>query len=179
VFEFASRAACLKNGQACLLQNKKALKAELESRSLARWRMEVANGRLTPAHIKSQFKPASMGAALLEGGLLASLPGAAACDRLRAGPYTTTLAVPGSSRRRCTLCAAFGGGLAHLLAECVSLQEPRQHFLSQVDGPWRSQLLKAPAGDWPPVVLCPHQSVPRLVAACAFGAVVVHVLESA
>jgi len=95
-------------------------------------------------------------------------------DKLRIGLVQSA---QGPRRSVCMLCHSLNHGLSHLLGECVVVHVARVGFLNEIDEQWAAQLKAAPAGDWPVVVLNPHQPISRLVASVNFVSQVVKLVH--
>jgi len=155
------------------------LRRALEESSRAMWRTELAVLSGAPTHLRAQQCPASFGGKLLAAGKLEMLFAAGACDRLRASFQRMSLLVPGSSARRCVLCAGDEHGLAHLLASCSAASAARKVYLDSIGRDAQAALSVALEGDWPQSVLSPHQSVHNLSAAASLGAEIERMLTEA
>ena len=156
---------------------KTALKHFLHKKSCNEWALQMSTSSAAQPHLQAVKSPVSVGGRLLDAGKIGMLYDAAKFDRLRLGVPAISLAIPTSRVRRCTLCADTECGLAHVLATCSVTGELREKFFASVDNSWKESLQSALAGDWPTVVLSPHQSLDRLVACVTFGAAVVDLVE--
>jgi hypothetical protein len=138
--------------------------------SYNKWKLEVQKVDDIAPHLRAVQSPISVGGRLLDAGRLDVLYDATKYDKLRLGVFKLTLQVPGSRGRRCILCASGEHGIAHLLAQCSATDGLRAAFYDGVDQVWRARMQGAPSGDWPTVVLSPHQGLNRLLASVQFGA---------
>ena len=131
-----------------------------------------------PPHLLAQHSPVSVGQRLLEADHLDHLYAAIDFDKLRIGLVSLSCqSAQGPRRSVCMLCHSLNHGLSHLLGECVVVHVARVGFLNEIDEQWAAQLKAAPAGDWPVVVLNPHQLISRLVASVNFVSQVVKLLH--
>ena len=177
IFAFPGWAEFVDERQPVLPSYKLHLRRQLERQSAIVWLRSLRSLDVVSPHILSQKHPVSVGGRLLDLGRLDLLRAAADFDLLRIGALRLSLAVPGGAQRRCMLCGALGGGVAHALATCVAGVAAREVFLVTVDRSLSDQLRAALEGDWPVVLLSPHQGFDRLVAAVLFAAELVHALR--
>ena len=157
------------------------VKQVLEQRSTLSWRAQlVSSNRCPPTALLQEF-PISVGARLFEENQLSLLWAVPDFDLLRTGQVSVTRAVRcHSCEKLCKMCdQKVGDSLVHVLALCPVVHTHRARFLDCLRTEDAIVLQQSLPGDWPIIVLNPHQVLERLAASVEFVSAVVQQIAGA